>query len=225
MNTSRRSLLAVALGTGGLLPFVGTAEAATSARQINADASRALRRLYASQPKAADLEKRANAVLIFPKIYKGGLIIGGLTGDGVLRVAGKSTAYYNISAASFGLQAGGQTYSFALFFMNDKSLQYLNASDGWAIGSGPSVVVVDKGAAATINSTTLSQDVYAFAFGQSGLMAGIGLERSRSPVFTRGGDGGKGAGIACPRPCILPGDGWATIRGCTGTPRSWFHPD
>jgi lipid-binding SYLF domain-containing protein len=180
MDTTRRSLLATAvLGAGGLLTLVGTAEAATSARRISADASGALNRLYAAQPKARDLAKQAKAVLVFPKIYKGGLIIGGLSGDGVLRVDGKATGYYNISAASFGLQAGGQTYSFALFFVNDKALKYLNDSDGWAIGSGPSVVVVDKGAAASITSTTLTQDVYAFAFGQKGLMAGLGLEGSK----------------------------------------------
>jgi len=180
MDTTRRALLTTAvLGAGGLLTLGNAAEAATSARQINADASRALKRLYAGQPKTLDLTKQANAVLVFPKIYKGGLIVGGLSGDGVLRVAGKASGYYNISAASFGLQAGAQTYSFALFFMNEKALKYLNDSDGWAIGSGPSVVVVDKGAAASITSTTLTQDVYAFAFGQSGLMAGVGLEGSK----------------------------------------------
>ena len=179
MDTTRRSLLTTAtLGAGGLLTLASPVEAA-SARQIDSDAVRALNRLYAAQPKTRDLAKQANAVLVFPKIYKGGLIIGGLSGDGVLRVDGKAAGYYNISAASFGLQAGGQTYSFALFFMNEKALKYLNDSDGWAIGSGPSVVVVDKGAAANISSTTLTQDVYAFAFGQKGLMAGVGLEGSK----------------------------------------------
>ena len=51
--------------------------------------------------------------------------------------------------------------------------------DGWAIGSGPSVVVVDKGAAKSTTSTTVAKDVYAFPFGQKGLMAGLGLEGSK----------------------------------------------
>jgi lipid-binding SYLF domain-containing protein len=63
--------------------------------------------------------------------------------------------------------------------MNDTALQYLRSSHGWAIGSGPSVVVVDQGAAASLTSTTLTQDVYAVPFGQKGLMAGIGLEGSK----------------------------------------------
>jgi lipid-binding SYLF domain-containing protein len=94
-------------------------------------------------------------------------------------MGGKTVGYYNLSAASFGLQAGGQTFSYALFFMTDSALDYLQKSDGWSIGSGPSVVVVDKGAAASMTSTSITQDVYAVPFGQRGLMAGLGLEGSK----------------------------------------------
>ena len=106
-------------------------------------------------------------------------MIGAQSGNGVLRVGGKTTGYYNISAASFGFQAGAQTFSYAMFFMNASAVGYLQKSDGWSVGSGPSVVIVDKGAAASITSTTLTKDVYAFPFGQHGLMAGIGLEGSK----------------------------------------------
>jgi lipid-binding SYLF domain-containing protein len=176
---SRRSLLVAFTGVTSATLIETTAAHAASARQIDADASQALRTLYATQPKAKQLGQRARAILIFPKIYKGGFIIGGQSGDGALRVGGKTVGYYNISAASFGLQAGGQRFSYVLFFMTDSALDYLQKSDGWAIGSGPSVVVVDKGAAASMTSTTLTQDVYAFPFGQKGLMAGIGLEGSK----------------------------------------------
>jgi lipid-binding SYLF domain-containing protein len=180
MNSTRRSLLGIAVtGAASLLAFGGTAEAASSARQIDIDAANALNQLFAVQPKARGLAKRAKGVLVFPKIYKGGFLVGGLSGNGVLRVGGRPAGYYNITAASFGLQAGAQSYSFAMFFMTDSALDYLNKSDGWAIGSGPSVVVVDKGMAANLTSTTLTQDVYAIPFGQKGLMAGIGLEGSK----------------------------------------------
>jgi lipid-binding SYLF domain-containing protein len=179
MNPTRRSVLPmIAWAAGGTLVGAEAAHAA-SARQLNADANQALRTLYAAQPKAHVLATGAKGILIFPKIIKAGLIIGGQSGDGVLWVGGHATGYYNISAASFGLQAGAQTFSYALFFMTDASLNYLQRSDGWAIGSGPSVVVVDKGAAASLTSTTLTQDVYAFPFGARGLMAGIGLEGSK----------------------------------------------
>ncbi len=106
-------------------------------------------------------------------------MIGAQSGNGVLFEGGLPTGYYNISAGSFGLQAGVQSFSYALFFMTNSALSYLSSSHGWSIGSGPTVVVLDKGAAASITSTTLTQDVYAIPFGQTGLMAGIGLEGSK----------------------------------------------
>lgn len=171
--------------TAGLAAFLAGSTAwsrsanAASARKIDQEVNSALRTLYAAQPKARELAGRAKAVLVFPRIVKAGLLVGGQSGDGALRVNGRTVGYYNISAASFGLQIGAQTFSYALFFMNDAALKYLTESDGWAIGSGPSVAVMDKGAAASMTSTTLSQDVYAFPFGQRGLMAGVGLEGSK----------------------------------------------
>jgi len=179
MRLARRSLLAVLGGIAGGLGLRSTEAVAASANTINTGADQALRALYAAHPKARELAQRAKAILIFPKIIKAGLIVGGQGGDGVLRVGGKAVGYYNIAAASFGLQAGAQRFSYALFFMNDAALDYLKKSDGWATGSGPSVVVVDKGAAGSLTSTTLGQDVYAFPFGQRGLMAGLGLEGSK----------------------------------------------
>ncbi|HEX4504238.1 MAG TPA: lipid-binding SYLF domain-containing protein [Alphaproteobacteria bacterium] len=154
-------------------------EAWASAQEIDADASAALQRLYAKSTKARDMAKTAKGILIFPNIVKAGFLVGAQSGDGVLRIGGKSTAYFNISAGSFGLQAGVQSFSYAMFFMTQSALDYLDKSDGWQVGSGPSVVVIDKGAAASTTSTTLSQDVYAFPFGQKGLMAGLGLEGSK----------------------------------------------
>ena len=168
-----------ALIGGAAAATVATRPAYASAKSIAQDARRALNRLYAEEPKARTLASKSRAVLVFPAIYKGGLIIGGLSGDGAMLASGEVKGYYNISAASFGLQAGGQRFSYALFFMNDAALEYLNKSDGWSIGSGPSVVVLDKGAAASVTSTTLTQDVYAIPFGQRGLMAGVGIEGSK----------------------------------------------
>ncbi len=176
---SRRNLVLGLPALSAATVLAGADAAASSARGIDRDATAALNRLYAAQPRAKNLGARARGILIFPKIFKAGLIVGGQSGDGVLRVGGRSTAYYNISAASFGLQAGGQTFSYALFFMTQSSLDFLSRSDGWSIGSGPSVVVIDQGTAASLTSTTLTQDVYAFPFGQRGLMAGLGLEGSK----------------------------------------------
>ncbi|WP_455374116.1 lipid-binding SYLF domain-containing protein [Limibacillus halophilus] len=158
---------------------------AASAAEIDQDASIALERLYKAKPKAKSLADQAVAILVFPKIVKAGLIVGGAYGEGVLRRGGKSVGYYNSVAASYGLQAGGQSFGYVMFFMNEESVNYLNSSDGWEVGAGPSVVVLEDGFGMKSSSTTLSKDVYAVIFNQSGLMAGIGLEGSKISKIKR----------------------------------------
>jgi lipid-binding SYLF domain-containing protein len=183
MSNIRYWSLAVTLALAGTIGPLTEGAAAATASQLNADGQAALSRLYAHSDRARRYSRDARAILVFPKIVKAGFMIGGQGGEGVLFVGGRPTGYYKIGAVSFGLQAGGQSFSYALFLMNDKALTYLRKSDGWAIGSGPSVVVVDKGAALSTTSTTLAKDVYAFPFGQKGLMAGLGLEGSKiSPI-------------------------------------------
>lgn len=185
MTIVRSSLLAVSLILASAVgPLAEDASAATAA-ELNADGKAALNRLYAQSTRATRYGRDARAILVFPKIVKVGLVVGGQGGEGVLFVKGKPAGYYKIGAASFGLQAGGQSFSYALFLMNDKALTYLKKSDGWAIGSGPSVVVVDKGAAMSTTSTTIAKDVFAFPFGQKGLMAGLGLEGSKITPIKR----------------------------------------
>ena len=183
MKVIRHSLVAMSIVLAGTSGAVSSRASAATAAELNASGQAALQRLYAQSDRARRYSRDARAILVFPKIVKAGFMIGGQGGEGVLFVHGKPTAYYKIGAASFGLQAGGQSFSYALFLMNDKALKYLKDSDGWSIGSGPSVVVVDKGAAMSTTSTTLAKDVYAFPFGQKGLMAGLGLEGSKiSPI-------------------------------------------
>jgi len=111
-------------------------------------------------------------------------VVGGQYGEGALRVAGKTTGYYSIAAASFGLQVGGETFSYALLFMNKSALDYLRKSDGWSIGSGPSVVVMDKGAATDLDTTNVTQDVVAIPYGLHGLMASASIQGSKITPIT-----------------------------------------
>jgi lipid-binding SYLF domain-containing protein len=92
---------------------------------------------------------------------------------------GHFAGHYNTAGVSYGLQAGAQTFGYALFFMNERALQALNAAGGLQVGVGPSVVVLDQGKAKSLTSETLTSDAYAFVFGQQGLMAGVGLEGTK----------------------------------------------
>jgi lipid-binding SYLF domain-containing protein len=155
-----------------------TAQAETKAA-LDMSSKEALNQLIASVPAAKALSEKAIAVLVFPSITKAGFMIGGQFGDGVMWKKGKPVAYYNTSGASFGLQAGAQTYGYAMFFMKESALKALDTADGFEVGVGPSVVVVDQGMGASHTSTTLQDDIYAFVFGQKGLMAGVGIQGNK----------------------------------------------
>ncbi len=156
---------------------------ADTAYQISRDADFALKNLYQTTPAAKRMAASAKGILVFPEIIKGGFLIGGQYGEGVLRVGGKNTGFYRSVAASYGLQAGVQSFGYALFFMDNDSLQYLRKSDGWEIGVGPSVVIVDEGMATSFTTTTARSGIYAFFFDQKGLMAGLGIQGSKISQF------------------------------------------
>lgn len=152
---------------------------AASAEEINMDAAKALQKLYAKSTSAKELSEKAKAILVFPAITKGGFLVGGQYGEGVLLKNGKAINYYNTISVSYGLQAGVQKYGYVLFFMTNAAEEYLHNSEGWELGVGPSIVIVDAGAAGGISTTTAKSDVYAFFFDQKGLMAGLGLQGTK----------------------------------------------
>ncbi len=170
-------LLVLALGVA-LLITPKLTEAATAA-EIDRDAKIALQNLYAKTPAAKTLGEKAQAILVFPGIVKGGFLVGGQFGEGALIQGGKTTGYYNTVQVSYGLQAGLQKYGYALFFMSGEALKWLDKSDGWELGTGPSIVVVDAGTAKAMTTTTLQSGIYAFFFDQKGLMGGLGLQGTK----------------------------------------------
>jgi lipid-binding SYLF domain-containing protein len=189
MLNTKATLAAVAFATALVVPVaIGastSAQARSTAQEINKGANEALERLLESNPLAADIAKKSRAVLIFPSIVKAGLIFGGAYGEGTLRRGTAVLGYYNSFSASWGLQAGAQSYGYAVFLMNQNAIDYLERSEGWEIGVGPTVVLVNEGAAKNLSTTTLKDDAYAFIFGQKGLMAGISIEGSKVSKIKR----------------------------------------
>lgn len=152
---------------------------AASAEDLSKDAAQALQILYKSNPVAEELSKKARAVLVFPKIIKAGLVFGGSYGEGVLNQEGRAVRYFNSVSASWGWQAGAESYGYVVFLMNNKAIKYLDKSSGWEIGVGPSLVVVNEGMAKNFSSSTLKDDAYAFIFDQQGLMASLSIEGTK----------------------------------------------
>ena len=187
MKNLRSVTLSVLLGISAplSLALVSPMATAASAEDLNRSATQALDKLYRSNPVAAAMGKQASAVLVFPNVVKAGLIFGGSYGEGVLLKGNTASGYYNSVSASWGLQAGAQSYGYVMFLMNDKSLRYLETSQGWEVGVGPNVVVVNEGVAKSLTSTTLTGDAYAFVFDQQGLMASLSIEGSKISKIKR----------------------------------------
>ncbi len=150
-----------------------------SAAELDRDAKSAMAALYEKSTDARALGENAKGILIFPGIYKAGFIVGGQYGEGALLVNGQSVGYYNSVQASYGLQAGVQKFGYAQFLMTDAAVTWIDKSDGWEVGVGPSIVVVETGTARSATTTTLQSDIYAFFFSQKGLMAGLGLQGTK----------------------------------------------
>ena len=112
-------------------PLAQSASAATAA-ELNASGRAALSRLYAQSDRAVRYGRdAARDPACFREIVKAGFLIGGQGGEGVLFMRGQPVRRITKSAPfPDGLQAGGQSFSYALFLMNDKALNYLRKSDG-----------------------------------------------------------------------------------------------
>jgi len=177
MNMKRVGLIGILVSTA--VALAGRSTTAADKAELSRDAQAALQSLYAKVPATKAIGAKSIAILVFPKVTKAGLVVGGQSGDGALIKGGNAVAYYRTSGASFGLQAGGQTYGYTMFFMNEKALSALDAANGFEVGVGPSVVVMDEGKAKSATTTTMKDDIYAFIFSQKGLMAGLGLQGNK----------------------------------------------
>ena len=166
------------------VPVVAQDKGKTAAAELTADSQKALASLTAKVPLAKALQPKALAILVFPEVKKAGLGIGGQYGEGTLLKGGKAAAFYKTTGASFGLQAGGQKYGYAMFFMNASALGQLDVAKGFEVGVGPSYVLVDEGKGKSTTTTTIDKDIYAFIFDQGGLMAGLGIQGNKIAKIT-----------------------------------------
>jgi lipid-binding SYLF domain-containing protein len=175
-------LLALCLLVGLSL---GAGNAAAQERAaLDRDVEAAIQLLLNTSPAAQRLASSAKGALVFPNIVKAGFLVGVQYGNGALVRRKKGGGYYiadyyNITSASYGLQAGVQSFGYVMALMTDAAVEHVETGDGFELGVGPSIVVVDAGFGRTLTTETAKSDVYAFTFGQKGLMAGMGLQGSK----------------------------------------------
>jgi lipid-binding SYLF domain-containing protein len=189
MTNTRQIFLAFGLALAGAIPLsaasIDRAYAASTPGELNRDSDQALQRLYEGHPIARDIARHAKGVLVFPNIVKAGFVFGGAYGEGELKQGSRIAGYYNSVTGSWGFQAGAQSYGYVVFLMTNKAVNYLHRSQGWEIGVGPTVVIVNEGVAKNLSTSTLKDDAYAFIFNQQGLMAGVSIEGTKISQIRR----------------------------------------
>ena len=178
--TMSASLAALAVLAGGCTTTGGTSgDPAAQRKAIDASADSALARLYREAGGSQELIASARGVLVFPSFLSAGFIVGGASGQGVLRKAGKSTGYFRMTEASVGLLAGAQSQAVFILFMTPDALSRFESSNGWTAGVDASVALLTVGADARVTTQTAQQPVIGFVLTNGGLMGSLSLNGNR----------------------------------------------
>lgn len=152
---------------------------ASSKTELNATVKETLSSLYDKSSAARALGKEAKGILVFPKIIKGGLFLGGEYGEGALLINQSVVDYYNTASASIGFQLGAQLRSQVIMFMTDEALKKFRNSKGWEAGVDGSIAIAEFGVGETIATNTIQAPIIGFISDNKGLMYNLTLEGTK----------------------------------------------
>ena len=172
----------IALATTGLAMVAlatGAAALAATENQIDTRVDKTLVYFNAISTANKPLMDKAAGVLVFPRVTKGGVGVGGEFGEGALQVNGKTVGYYSVGAASVGLTLGLAKHSEIIMFMTQDSLEKFTSSAGWSVGADAGITVVSGGANGSYDTQTQEKPILAFVFGEKGLIGDLSLEGSK----------------------------------------------
>jgi lipid-binding SYLF domain-containing protein len=159
--------------------LVSAGAAAGSAAELDAAVAEALDAFGEQVDGGKVFLDNAAGYLVFPRVIKVGVAIGGEAGEGALISNGRTLGYYRTVAGSFGLQLGAQAKSIVIAFMTPESLQQFRDSAGWKVGVDGSVALIDIGAGRSLDTTNVKDPVVGFVFGAKGLMYNLTLEGAK----------------------------------------------
>ena len=173
-------LLLTALLTVTAIPALADSKA-----EIDANVQVAIQEFYEKSPAGKILAQDAAGILVFPKVLKAGIGVGGEYGEGSLLVGGQPSAYYSTASASIGFQFGAQLKSQVVLFMTQEALDRFRNSDGWEAGVDGSIALIEFGAAEEISSKTIQDPIVGFIFSNRGFMYNLTFEGSKMTEIVR----------------------------------------
>lgn len=180
--TSSKSLVSLAILA--FIGFIGTGALAADTATIDKRVAATLTRFDALSGKHPDMVAHAVGVLVFPRITKAGVGVGGEHGDGALTAGGKTVGYYSISGASIGLTLGVARHSEVILFNTQQALDKFTNGGDWSVGADTSVAIMKTGAGGDYDVETLHKPVLVFVFGEKGLMGDASLKGAKISKIT-----------------------------------------
>jgi lipid-binding SYLF domain-containing protein len=168
-----------------LLALLSVPALADSKAEIDANVRVAMQEFYEKSPAGKILAEDAAGMLVFPKVLKAGIGIGGEYGEGSLLVGGQPVAYYNTASGSIGFQFGAQIKSQVVLFMDQQALDRFRNSNGWEAGVDGSIALIEFGAAEEISSNSIQDPIIGFIFSNRGFMYNLTFEGSKITEISR----------------------------------------
>jgi len=165
--------------------LLSTSLSAKTAAEIDQETNVAIQQFNKDVKSSTGFLSSAKGILVFPKVIKAGIGVGGEYGEGVLRVNGKSVQYYSTASASIGFQLGVQTKSVLIAFLTDEALDKFRKNNGWKVGVDGSVALVNIGGGKDISTATMNKPIVGFIYGSKGLMYNLTLEGSKFTKIVR----------------------------------------
>ena len=162
-----------------VLTYSTTAMAA-SAKEIEKDADETLEIFYKEVKGSKGYLHKAKAYLVFPDIKEAGFFMGGKYGEGVLRVRGKSKAYYSITAASVGFQMGAKVYGMIIAFTTDEALnKFLLDDDEWETDVDGNIAMAEWNSKEELEDVNFDDPMVAFVLDSKGIMGSLTMEGTK----------------------------------------------
>ena len=152
---------------------------AKSMNEIDAAIESSLERFTNEIQGGESFLEGSRGVLVIPRMWKAGVVIGFEFGEGALIVDGVKVQYYRALTTSLGIQVGVGSKDLIILFFDDTAMDNFLYSSGWEVGVDGAVALFKIGAAGAADTNTAKDPIVGFVFGQKGLIAGVSIEGTK----------------------------------------------
>ena len=165
-NQSKMKTSIVTTVVAFIISFTMNAQVGGWDPELNKDSNEALKSMIKKTPKLESFQNESYGYVVFPRITKAGIAIGGAMGKGIVFKNHQVVGLSKLKQASIGLQLGGQQYSEIIFFENEESFEKFT-NGKLKFDAQASAVALNKGASIDV---AYQNGVAVFTMTKGGLM-------------------------------------------------------